>query len=153
MKINIIKADPAHLSDCCSALENSELGRIYFSEAGSADRALQEGFSKEEIYVAVNETSDCLGFIWFQLKGAFHSFAYLHIIAVREAFRGMGVGKKLLSHFEKTAAGSSSKLFLVVADFNPKARKLYESIGYREVGLLPDLYRTNINEHLMMKVL
>lgn len=45
-----------------------------------------------------------------------------------------------------------SKLFLVVADFNPDARRLYEKIGYTEVGCIPSLYREGITENLMMKL-
>jgi ribosomal protein S18 acetylase RimI-like enzyme len=42
-------------------------------------------------------------------------------------------------------------LFLVVADFNPDAKILYEKIGYIQVGTIPSLYREGITEHLMMK--
>lgn len=153
MEINIIKAELTHLLDCCMALENSELGRVYFSAIGSAAKVIEEGITKGELYVAVNADSHCLGFIWVVLKGAFHSFPYLHIIAVKEAHRGKGVGKVLLNYFENIIAGKSTKLFLVVADFNPKAMKLYRSLGYKEIGVLPDLYREGVHEHLMMKTL
>jgi hypothetical protein len=31
------------------------------------------------------------GFLWFINNGAFHSFPYLHIIAVKEEFRNLGI--------------------------------------------------------------
>ena len=44
-----------------------------------------------------------------------------------------------------------SLLFLAVADFNPDAKRLYESIGYSTIGDIPNLYRSGITESLMMK--
>ena len=39
----------------------------------------------------------------------------------------------------------------MVADFNPEAKRLYESAGYRQVGAIPGLYKEGITEYLMMK--
>lgn len=151
MNINIIKAEDKYLNDCSIALQGSELGRVYFSEENKATRALIEGISKGEIFIAINEECVCLGFIWFILNGSFHSFPYLHIIAVKEEFRNLGIGKKLLQYFEETTSKKASKLFLVVADFNPRAKELYQSIGYKEIGIIPSLYKSGVNECLMMK--
>ena len=153
MDINIIKAENKHLPDCKVALQKSELGRVYFAEEDKAIKALSEGISKGEIFIAINKEGICLGFIWVILNGAFHSFPYLHIIAVKEEFRNLGIGRKLLKHFEETICKTSSKLFLVVAEFNPKAKQLYQSIGYKEVGIIPSLYKRGVTECLMMKEL
>ena len=153
MDINIIKAENKYLADCKVALQKSELGRVYFAEEDKAIKALSEGISKGEIFVAINKEGICLGFIWVILNGAFHSFPYLHIIAVKEEFRKLGTGKKLLKHFEETTCKTSSKLFLVVAEFNPEAKQLYQSIGYKEIGIIPNLYKRGITECLMMKEL
>ncbi|WP_242960832.1 GNAT family N-acetyltransferase [Clostridium peptidivorans] len=96
--------------------------------------------------------NNCRGFIWFILDGIFHSFPYLHIIAVKEESRKHGIGKKLLKFFEDICFKDYTKLFLVVADFNPDAKILYERIGYIEVGSIPNLYREGITEYLMMKL-
>lgn len=153
MEISIIKAEKLHMIDCADALLKSELGRVYFHEEDKAIRALSEGISKGEICIAINNDSTCLGFIWFILNGAFHSFPYLHIIAVKEEFRNLGIGKKLLHYFEDIHSEKFSKLFLVVADFNPKAKQLYQNIGYKEVGAIPDLYKRGVTEYIMMKEL
>ncbi len=151
MQIVITKANKKHLEDCKSALLNSKLGQEYFPTEQKAIAAITEGITKEEMFVALNEMEECTGFIWFILSGAFHSFPYLHIIAVREEFRGLGIGKKLLSFFEEMVFPNSSKVFLVVADFNPGAKRLYENLGYQQVGVLPNLYKEGITEYLMMK--
>jgi ribosomal protein S18 acetylase RimI-like enzyme len=151
MDINIIKAENKHLFDCKIALQKSELGRVYFPEEDKAIKALNEGISKGEVFIATNKEHECLGFIWFILNGAFHCFPYLHIIAVKEEFRNLGIGKKLLQYVEETTSKNSSKLFLVVADFNPRAKRLYQNIGYKEVGTIPSLYKRGVTECLMMK--
>jgi ribosomal protein S18 acetylase RimI-like enzyme len=151
MNVTITKADIRHLEDCTGALLKSKLGQEYFPSEGKARSALTEGITKEEIFIAVDEAGECLGFIWFILAGAFHSFPYLHIIAVKEEFRRLGIGKKLLAFFEELVFMDHSKVFLVVADFNPEAKRLYESLGYQQVGAIPGLYKEGVTEYLMMK--
>ncbi|MBU3143793.1 N-acetyltransferase [Clostridium sp. CF012] len=152
MEITIVKGSMDYIVDCEDSLLNSELGIRYFSEKGSARKALEDGFKKDEIYVALDINHNCKGFIWFILKAAFHSFPYLHIIAVKKENRKLGIGKKLLEFFENICFIDYTKLFLVVGDFNHHAKVLYEKIGYIEVGILPGLYREGINEYLMMKI-
>lgn len=151
MNLTIVPAAPAHLEACVAALCASRLGEVHFPVPEKARAALTEGIIKEELFAALDERGVCLGFIWFILDGAFHSFPYLHIIAVAEAARGKGVGTQLLAFFERAAFAEHSKAFLVVADFNPEARRLYERLGYRQVGSLPNLYKEGVTEHLMLK--
>lgn len=151
MDITVVKGSINYINDCEDALVNSELGKRYFSEKGSARKSLEEGFSKGEIYVAINNDNDCKGFVWVVLNGIFHSFPYLHIIAVKSENRGQGIGKILLKFVEDVYCKNNSKLFLVVADFNPDAKRLYESMGYSVIGDIPNLYRNGITECLMMK--
>lgn len=147
---NIIQAECEHLNDCVLALQNSELGRVYFSQENKASLAISNGISNQEILVAIDNKGLCLGFIWFIRNGAFHGFPYVHIIAIKEEYRNLGIGNELLNYFEKVVA-QSSKIFLVVADFNPNAKRLYEKCGYIEVGVIPNLYKSGITEFLMMK--
>ena len=63
----------------------------------------------------------------------------------------MGIGKALLEAFESMAFEISNKVFLVVADFNPSAKRFYGAHGYRQVGEIPGLYRPGITEYLMLK--
>jgi len=151
MDINIIKGNMTYINDCELALIKSELGKTYFYKIGSARKALEEGFSKEEIYVAIDKNKNCVGFVWFSLSGIFYSFPYLHIIAVKEENRNQGIGKELIKYFENICFEDDDKVFLVVADFNMDAKRLYEKIGYTEVGSIPGLFKAGITEHIMMK--
>ena len=100
MEITIVKGSMDYINDCEDALLNSELGIRYFPKKDSALKTLEDGINKEEIYVALDINHNCMGFIWFLLEGAFHSFPYLHIIAVKKENRKLGIGKKLLEFFE-----------------------------------------------------
>jgi len=151
MTLSIIQGTIEHLDECVEALLHSTLGHEYFPTQEQASTALYQGFTNEEIWVArVHE--QCVGFYWSLPHGAFHAFPYLHILAVRQQVRGQGVGSQLLNDFERRAFTEASKAFLVVADFNPRARQFYRLHGYTEVGAIPDLYRPGITEHLLMKV-
>lgn len=152
MEITIVKGSTDYINDCEEALVSSELGIRYFSKEGSARKALEQGFAKEEIYIATDINNNCMGFIWFILDGIFHKFPYLHIVAVKKESRNQGIGEKLLKFIEDICFKDNTKLFLVVAGFNPDAKRLYERIGYLEVGAIPNLYREGITEYLMMKL-
>jgi len=45
----------------------------------------------------------------------------------------------------------ADKFFLVVADYNPDAKRFYERNGYRQVGEIPNLYRPGVTEYMMEK--
>lgn len=151
--LKYIEGSKQYIDECTEALQESELGRVYFSAKDKARQAIYEGISNNELIIATDDDNDFLGFLWYIPKGAFHSFPYLHIIAVRKQYRNQGIGKMLLKYFEDTICKNSKKVFLVVADFNPEAKRLYEKVGYCEVGRIPNLYKTGICESLMMKEL
>jgi len=57
----------------------------------------------------------------------------------------------MMNFIEDIVFANANKIFLVVADFNPVAKRFYEKIGYRQVGVIPSLYRKGITEYLLMK--
>ena len=151
MEINIIQGEPKHLMDCKIALQESELGRVYFTEENKITRVFNEAILKKEILVAIDKENKCMGFIWFTLDGAFNKYPYWHMIVVKKEYGNCGIGKVLLQHFEGVSAKTSSKVFLLVAEYNLRAKKLYEEIGYKHIGVIPNFYKDGVNENLMMK--
>ena len=152
MEIRIQKALPEDIGDCISALAHSEIGAAYFSDAGKTRLQLTAAVQKGQVFVAVGAREESVGFIWYMPEGVFGSYPYLHLLAVRQEYRGCGIGKQLLRYFEENASDyPSTKCFLTVDDFNPRARKFYERQGYRQVGTLPDFYKKGVSCFLMMK--
>ena len=148
--ISFAKGNEQHLKDCIDALCRSVLGERYFSSPGSAENAILEGIRQGNLYIALIGEA-CVGFTYIIPKGAFHSFPYLHIIAIKEEYRAQGVGKALLDYTERIASEMADKLFLVVADYNPGAKRFYERNGYQQVGEISNLYRPGVTEYLMVK--
>ncbi len=148
MNIKITKASSDQLKECEEILVNSSLGELYFQKKGSALNMIKEGLKYGNLYVAM-EQDKCIGFMFYIENGVFHSFPYLHIIVVMDEYRGKGIGKYMLEYYESLS--DSDKVFLLVGDFNSKAKRLYEGIGYRQVGEIPGLYREGITELIMMK--
>jgi len=152
MNIHIKAADMKYIDSCVEILQKSDLGKAYFSDYRKAADMLTYAVGQNNVYVALNENRKCMGFIYYMTNGVFGSYPYLHIIAVKEEYRSCGIGKQLIKYFEDNASDSSStKCFLTVDDFNPRAKKLYENLGYKCVGELPDFYKKGINCYLMMK--
>lgn len=148
-KITIIDGENRYITDCTEILQKSELGNAYFSDEQKAKAMLQYALEKKDLYVALNEQDECVGFVYCMPKGVFGSYPYLHIISVKEDCRGNGIGSQLMSYFEEKYP--SDKYFLTVDDFNINAKKLYERLGYQCVGQLPDFYKKGIDCYLMMK--
>ena len=148
--IAFAKGNEQHLKDCKDALSRSALGEKYFSSPGSAEKAILEGIRQGNLYVALIGEA-CIGFTYIIPKGAFHSFPYLHIISIKEEYRGKGIGKALLDYSEQIALEMEDKFFLVVADYNPEAKRFYERNGYQQVGEIPNLFRPGITEYIMAK--
>ena len=152
MNIVIKEAEEKHVIFCVNILQNTGLGTIYFSNYQKAADLLLHALAQRELFVALNNHGDCLGFMYFMPKGVFGSYPYLHIVAVREEYRNLGIGKQLIKYFEENSSDySSTKYFLTVDDFNPQARKLYESLGYQRVGELKNFYKNGITSYIMMK--
>ena len=152
MIIKIKVAELLHIDSCVEILQNSDLGKVYFGDYEKAKNMLTYAVEQKDVYVALDENEKCLGFVYYMQKGVFGNYPYLHIIAVKEEYRGLGIGKQLMKYFEENASGcTATKFFLTVDDFNPRAKKLYENLGYHCVGELADFYKKGINCFLMMK--
>ncbi|AFM41070.1 acetyltransferase [Desulfosporosinus acidiphilus SJ4] len=152
MEITIVQGEIKYLEDCLEALMNSELASIYLPDENVARNHLIEAFKRKEMYLALDREGKCIGYIRFVLNGMFYDFPYVCNIAVKENFRRQGIGKRLLGFFEDIGFMHSDKVFLLVSGFNKQAKKLYESIGYKQIGSIDDLFKDGILEYIMMKV-
>lgn len=89
------------------------------------------------------------GFVVLQLCGTFRG--YIQTLLVAEAFRGRGLAVELLNFCEAHIRQISSNMFLCVSSFNQRARAIYQTFGFREVGVLTDFLKEGFDEVLMWK--
>ena len=92
-------------------------------------------------FVAYLDGERC-GFLLVRRRGVADS-PYIKSIGVAEEFRNHGIGRRLITFAEDLYRAEARSLFVCVSSFNPRARRLYESLGYRAVGefsgyLVPD---------------
>ena len=101
-----------------------------------------------EIYVAVDKA--ILGFIILNTRmGPFSG--YIQTICVAPEARGSGVGSQLVAFAEERIFRDGPNVFLCVSSFNPRARALYERLGYETIGELRDFLIDGASEILMRK--
>jgi [ribosomal protein S18]-alanine N-acetyltransferase len=68
-------------------------------------------------------------------------------VAVHPEFRGHGIGRALM----KFCMRPGGTYYLEVRESNTKSRKLYESLGFIEVGTRPDYYENPRETAIVMK--
>lgn len=91
------------------------------------------------------------GFLVLDMAGAFAG--YIQIVCVAPEFRGRGVGTALVRFAEERVFRDSPNVFLCVSSFNAGARRLYERLGYSQVGELTDYIAAGKSELLMRKTI
>jgi ribosomal-protein-alanine N-acetyltransferase len=101
-----------------------------------------------EVYVAENN-GRIEGFIVLNMRGAF--IGYIQTVCVDAASRGSGLGTQLVEFAEKRIFADTPNVFLCVSSFNPRARQLYERLGYTLIGELKDYLIRGHSELLMRK--
>ena len=110
-----------------------------------------------EVYVALaSEVTDAtpyhvLGFLILIMRGAF--VGYIRTVAVHAERRSGGVGSALIAFAEQRVFRESPNVFICVSSFNPRARVLYERLGYSVVGELTDYIVRGHSEWLLRKTI
>jgi ribosomal protein S18 acetylase RimI-like enzyme len=101
-----------------------------------------------EVWVA-RDGETVRGFIILLLHGAF--VGYVQVLCVDASARGRGVGSMLMAFAEERIFREFPNVFLCVSSINPRARALYERLGYTLVGELTDYLVRGHSEFLMRK--
>ena len=145
-------AAQADLPACCNVFADSEIYERYFSAPGALARSLENALNAGELYVACGSAGEVLGVMRVRAKGFCGLYPYLALIGAAPRARGRGVGHFLLAEFEAMArVQGAGRVALMVSDFNEKAQALYRSLGYWELGRLPDAVRKGVSELVLIK--
>ena len=153
----IVKAEPVDIEQCVDLLFIPEIGQLYYPKRELLKEEIKKSINTNEIFVEKSvQDSMIQGVICYQCAGLFHTFPYLHMIAVRNECRHQGVGARLMDYFEQDTLHRGrnrmrTKAFLIVSDRNVPAQQFYLSRGYEEVGRFENLFRKSVTEKLFMK--
>ncbi len=149
--MKIQPADISHLKQCVDIVINSELGKVYYSDIQSTTAKFKQAIELKQMHVAIDSSQEVTGFAYICPEGMFAKLPYLRTIAVRADLRGQGIGNRLLEYFESSHSNNANQLYLLVSSFNSKAKKLYEQVGYEQVGMIKDWAIKGVDEYIMMK--
>jgi ribosomal protein S18 acetylase RimI-like enzyme len=103
-----------------------------------------------EVYVAASG-GEVIGFLILNMRGAF--VGYIQTVALREDWRGRGLGSQLIALAEERIFREAPNVFICVSSFNHRARALYERLGYQVVGELKDYIVRGQSEWLLRKTI
>ena len=152
MNVRITRADESRLSACHEVFLDSPLYDHYFSQEGRLDKQLSTAISRGELWIALTAQGEVAGCMWMEPNGFFGAFPYLALLGVKKSFRGMGIGHTLVETFIGVSRSLGyRKCSLLVSHFNPRAKNLYQSLGFRKVGYVPDCILPGIHENIMVK--
>lgn len=138
-------ADPADLDDIMR-IEQASFG----PSAWDRSTMVQELASDWGRYVvALDEHGRILGYAGLRAVGVEGD---VQTIAVSEEARGRGAGRALLEELLAEAGRRGVReLFLDVRADNDVARRLYASVGFREIGMRPRYYQPEDVDAVVMK--
>ncbi|MDH6197000.1 ribosomal-protein-alanine N-acetyltransferase [Mycobacterium frederiksbergense] len=103
---------------------------------------LAELDAKHNHYVAARSEGRLVGYAGIARLGRVYPYEYeIHTIGVDPDFHGQGIGRRLLDNLLDFASGGT--VFLEVRTDNEPAIKLYESVGFVNIGLRKRYYRAS----------
>jgi len=138
---------PATVYDLASV---AAIERVAFSDPWSL-RSFREALDSATVYFACarSDADVLLGYVvaWFVADQG-----EIANIAVSPDHRGQGVGRALLEAAigEATARGIAA-MYLEVRDSNQRARELYASRGFEEVGRRRRYYRRPVEDAIVLR--
>lgn len=120
LNARVVVTQEGEKAGICVSYNGGDIKRLRRSFFEEANRTLGWMKSNEEVDSLPCETSE--------------DEYYLDTVAILPNHRGKGLGVSLINDACKKARTAGLPLGLLVADDNTKARKLYESLGFKAVG-------------------
>lgn len=141
-----LTADPKNFENCALMMSKTD---PWITLEMNYEQCLKafEGECKET-YVAEKEHV-IAGFVIIQTVGTFSG--YIQTICIDKAYRGRGIGKKLLQFCEERILKFSPNVFICVSSFNSGAIKLYYEFGFKLIGEMENFVKEGFTELLLRK--
>ncbi len=153
--IEIQKADPAKKEEYKRIFENSPLYNHYFKKTDLLDKVLTEALKAGEAYVAIDRNGEAVGYMSMKASDpTVDGLPCLTLLGVKDTKRGRGIGQMLIAFYIGVMSGLGFKeCALIVNDWNPRARKLYDSLGFKLRRSFEDVVIGGWMNHILVRKL
>lgn len=152
--IDIQKADPAKLEEYKRIFDNSPLYNHYFKKNSELLEKWLVDFMPNA-YVAVDRNGNSVG--WASISASdpvTDGLPNITLLAVKDTARGRGIGQMLLNFYMGVMQQLGfEECAVVVNDWNPRARKLYDSLGFKLRKSFDDPFVGGWTDHMLVKKL
>ena len=152
--IDIQKADPAKLEEYKHIFDNSALYTHYFKKK---PELLEQWLTEymPNAYIAVDRNGNSVGWISISASDAhIDGLPNLTLLGVKDSARGRGIGQMLISFYVDVMTQlGCEECAVVVNDWNPRARKLYDSLGFKLRKSYEDPFIGGFVNHVLVKKL
>ena len=142
---------PIDIRPLSEALALLPLMQRYNRSAHVIAESLESAHARGDSLLVFDDGSGAQGLSWFLFSGTLGLGGYLRLMAVSPSAHRKGIGAELLTAYEAAVATQSRHTFLLCSDFNVEAQRFYERHGYSQVGRLPSLVVTGVDELLYWK--
>lgn len=152
--IDIQKADPAKLEEYKHIFDNSALYTHYFKKK---PELLEQWLTEymPNAYIAVDRNGNSVGWISISASDAhIDGLPNITLLGVKDSARGRGIGQMLISFYVDVMTQlGCDECAVVVNDWNPRARKLYDSLGFKLRKSYEDPFIGGFVNHVLVKKL
>lgn len=152
--IDIQKADPAKLEEYKHIFDNSALYTHYFKKK---PELLEQWLTEymPNAYIAVDRNGNSVGWISISVSDAhIDGLPNITLLGVKDSARGRGIGQMLISFYVDVMTQlGCEECAVVVNDWNPRARKLYDSLGFKLRKSYEDPFIGGFVNHVLVKKL
>lgn len=144
----VIRTAGAGDLDAIMAIEQASFGASAWERA-TMQQEIASDWGRYVIAVDEDDDGRTVGYAGLRAVGVEGD---VQTIAVAAGARGRGIGRALLAELLAEAGRRGVReLFLEVRADNPVARGLYESVGFREIGVRPRYYQPEDVDAVVMK--
>ena len=75
----------------------------------------------------------------------------IELLGLFPDFRGLGIGKQVVSWAEAEARREAKNLWVIASSFNHPAIKFYQDLGFKQIGSIQGLVTPEHDEILLRK--
>lgn len=153
--IDIQKAEMGKIEDYKVIFNNCSLYNHYFKKTDLLNQWLTNSIKKGEGFVAVDRNGEAVG--WATIcpcDPLVDNLPHLMLLAVKENLRGRGIGQLMIQFYTEVMKGlGCDECAIIVSDWNPRARKLYDSLGFKLRKSIDDPVIGGWMDHILVKKL